>query len=263
MLSPVPRESISQSTAPRLHSAPAESRRVLIVDDDERVASLLTRYLQMQGYATSVVANGLQVEPEVRRLEPSLVLLDLMLPGLDGIEVCHQLRRFSAVPIIMVTARVDQVDRLLGLEVGADDYVCKPFNPRELLARIKALLRRAEGRLGMGSAQHGFRVDENAQRIEWEEHWLPLTPIEYRLLRKLRSRPGHLFSRRALLAGVQDADVLRPATDRAVDSHIKNLRRKIAQVRPQGSAIVSVYGAGYRFDPEDPGGEQGASDPGP
>ena len=193
--------------------------------------------------------TGLQVEPEVRRLDPSLVLLDLMLPGMDGIEVCHQLRRFSTVPIIMVTARIDEIDRLLGLEVGADDYVCKPFSPRELLARIKALLRRAEGRFGVESAQHGFRVDGSARRIAWEEQWLPLTPIEYQLLRKLLSRPGHVFSRDALLQDAQEG--FRQTTGRAVDSHIKNLRRKIALVRPAGSSIVSVYGVGYRFDPDD------------
>lgn len=236
----------------RPHPAPFEPRRILVVEDDPRIASLLTRYLQAQGYEPTVVVNGLQVEPEVRRLDPALVLLDLMLPGLDGIEVCHQLRRFSTVPIIMVTARVDEVDRLLGLEVGADDYVCKPFSPRELLARVKALLRRAEGRFAAGSAPHGFRVNEDACRIAWEEQWLPLTPIEYQLLRKLLSRPGHVFTRDELLQDAQDG--FRQTTGRAVDSHIKNLRRKIAQVRPAGSAIVSVYGVGYRFDPEGPEG---------
>jgi two-component system response regulator BaeR len=232
-----------------LQEVPAPvQRHVLVADDDPRIALLLTRYLEGDGFATTVVANGLQVEPEVRRLDPSLVLLDIMLPGLDGIEVCHQLRRFSSVPIIMVTARVDEIDRLLGLEVGADDYVCKPFSPRELLARIKALLRRAEGRLVQDATRHGFRVDEAARRIAWEDRWLPLTPLEYQLLRKLLSRPGHVFSRDALLKDVQDG--FRLSNSRAVDSHIKNLRRKIGQVRPQGSAIVSVYGSGYRFDPD-------------
>jgi two-component system response regulator BaeR len=228
--------------------APQQPRRILIVEDDPRIASLLTRYLEEQGFETDVIANGLQVEPEVRRLEPSLVLLDLLLPGMDGIEVCQQLRRFSAVPIIIVTARTDEIDRLLGLEVGADDYVCKPFSPRELLARIKALLRRVEGRLQTGVTQHGFRVDESTQRIAWDENWLPLTPVEFRLLRRLLSRPGHVFARDDLHESGTDRSRL--GAGRAVDSHIKNLRRKIAAVRPQGSAIVSVYGMGYRFDPE-------------
>lgn len=223
-------------------------RRVLIVEDDERIAGLLTRYLGEQGYQTEVITNGLQVEPEVRRLEPSLVLLDVMLPGMDGIEVCQQLRRFSAVPIIIVTSRNEEIDRLLGLEMGADDYVSKPFSPRELLARIKALLRRAEGRLQTGPSQYGFTVDEITQRIAWEHNWLPLTPVEFRLLRRFLSRPGHVLARAELSDDAGDG--FRQGTGRVIDSHIKNLRRKISAVRPQGSAIVSVYGMGYRFDPE-------------
>ena len=225
-----------------------EPRRILIVEDDARIADMLDNYLQAQGWRTTVVGNGLQVVPEIRRLEPALVLLDIMLPGQDGVEVCREVRAFSAVPIIMVTARVDEIDRLIGLEVGADDYVCKPFSPREVVARIKALLRRAEGRLGAAAPAHGFRVDDNALRIAWQEHWLALTPLEFRLLKRLLSRPGHVFSRNALLESVHED--FRDTTDRAIDSHIKNLRRKIAKVRPQGSAIVSVYGMGYRFDPD-------------
>ncbi|MGE0330043.1 MAG: response regulator [Ramlibacter sp.] len=225
-----------------------EPRSILVVEDDARIADMLDNYLQAQGWRTTVLGNGLQVVPEIRRLEPALVLLDIMLPGQDGVEVCREVRTFSAVPIIMVTARVDEIDRLIGLEVGADDYVCKPFSPREVVARIKALLRRAEGRLGAGAPAHGFRVDDNALRIAWQEHWLPLTPLEFRLFKRLLSRPGHVFSRNALLESVHED--FRDTTDRAIDSHIKNLRRKIGKVRPQGSAIVSVYGMGYRFDPD-------------
>ena len=235
----------------------APPRRILVVEDDARIADMLDNYLRAQGWQTCVLADGLQVEPEVRRMEPSAVLLDIMLPGLDGIEVCRGLRRFSAVPIIMVTARVDEIDRLIGLEVGADDYVCKPFSPREVVARIKALLRRAEGRLGSAAPTHGFLIDDNAQRIAWQDHWLPLTPIEFRLLRQLVLRPGHVHSRDRLLQSVHDE--FRDTTDRAIDSHIKNLRRKIAAVRPEGSAIASVYGAGYRFDPDQ--GEAGSALP--
>ncbi|WP_255429639.1 response regulator [Ramlibacter albus] len=224
-------------------------RRILVVEDDGKIADMLANYLRAQGYVPEVVSNGLQVAPEVRRNEPSLVLLDLMLPGKDGIEVCREVRAFSSVPIIMLTARIDEIDRLLGLETGADDYVCKPFSPREVVARIRAQLRRAEGRLGPAPPSHGFHIDEDAQRIAWQDHWLPLTPVEFRLLRQLVQRPGHVYSRDALLRTVHDE--LRDTTDRAIDSHVKNLRRKIAKVRPQGSAIASVYGLGYRFDPED------------
>lgn len=225
-----------------------QPRRILIVEDDLRIADMLDNYLKAQGYATTVVSNGLQVVPEIQRMEPAVMLLDIMLPGQDGVEVCREVRRFSSVPIIMVTARIDEIDRLIGLEVGADDYVCKPFSPREVVARIKALLRRAEGRLGAAVPEHGFRVDDNAMRIAWQDHWLPLTPLEFRLMKRLLSRPGHVFSRAALLESVHED--FRDTTDRAIDSHIKNLRRKISKARPQGSAIVSVYGMGYRFDPD-------------
>lgn len=225
--------------------AQAAARRILIVEDDVRLASLLTRFLSEHGFDADTIGNGTLVEAEVRRAEPALVLLDLLLPGLDGIEVCQQLRRFSAVPIIVLSARTEEIDRLLALEMGADDFVSKPYSPRELLARIKALLRRVEGRLGSPVNTHGFRIDEASQRIAWEDAWLPLTPAEYRLLRKLISRPGQVF-RRTDLNESDDGQV----ADRVVDSHVKNLRRKIASVRPQGSAIVSVYGLGYRFDPQ-------------
>ncbi len=226
------------------------TRRILVVEDDARIADMLGNYLQAQGWQVQVLSDGLLVEPEVRRMEPSAVLLDVMLPGLDGVEVCRALRRFSAVPILMVTARVDEIDRLVGLEVGADDYICKPFSPREVVARIKALLRRAEGRLGTAAPAHGFVVDDNAQRIAWQEHWLPLTPIEFRLLRQLLLRPGHVLSRDRLLQSIHED--FRDTTDRAIDSHVKNLRRKIGAVRPAGSGIASVYGAGYRFEPDAP-----------
>ena len=223
------------------------TRRILIVDDDARASALLSDYLQSQGYATSVVMNGLHVEPEVRRAEPALVLLDVTLPGLDGLEVCHQLRRFTSVPIIMVSGRVDEIDRTLGLEVGADDYVCKPFSPREVVARIKAQLRRAEGRVGSAAHLHGFRIDEGGRRIACGDDWLQLTPQEYRLLRKLLSRPGQVFTRDDLLAAADEGS--KGASGRAIDSHVKNLRRKIEPLLPRGSGIAAVYGAGYRFDP--------------
>lgn len=223
-------------------------RSVLIVEDDAKIADLLVNYLRAHGYATDVVGNGLDVAPFVRSASPSLVLLDLMLPGRDGIEVCRELRRFSPVPIIMVTARIDEIDRLLGLDVGADDYICKPFSPREVLARIKALLRRAEGQLAAAAPAHGFQVDADTRRVAWQGQPLPLTPMEYRLLSLLVTRPGHVFTRARLLDTVHAE--FNEATDRAIDSHIKNIRRKIAKVRPAGSAIVSVYGLGYRFDPD-------------
>jgi len=236
----------------------ATARSILIVEDDEKIADMIANYLHMHGFETVVVGDGLQAVREVQRRAPALMLLDLMLPGLDGVEVCREVRRFSSVPIIMVTARVDEIDRLLGLDVGADDYVCKPFSPREVVARVKALLRRAEGRLSPDSASHGFRVDEPAQRIWWQDTALALTPVEFRLFKLLLSRPGHVFARARLLDILHED--FRDVSDRVIDSHVKNLRRKIDRARPEGSGIVSVYGVGYRFDPDADPAPQGDTD---
>ena len=165
-----------------------------------------------------------------------------MLPGLDGIGVCRAVRRFSDVPIIMLTARIDEVDRLLGLDTGADDYVCKPFSPREVMARVKAQLRRAEGRL----APRPWQVDEDRLRIAWQGQWLPLTVLEFRMLRLLLGQPGRVYSRARLLDSMHADD--RDVSDRAIDSHVKNLRRKIQAVDPGFDCIRSVYGVGYCFD---------------
>lgn len=224
---------------------PQQQPTILIVDDDARACALLSTYLPTQGFTTRTVMDGLLVEPEVRRAGPDLVLLDVTLPGCDGLEVCRRLRRFSSVPIIMLSGRVDEIDRTLGLEVGADDYVCKPYSPRELVARIKAQLRRVDGRVSALPAPAGYRIDEAGRRIAWQEQWLALTPQEFRLLSRLLTRPGQLFTREELA----DAGEGRPAAVRAVDSHVKNLRRKLDAVSAGGGTIVSVYGAGYRFDP--------------
>jgi two-component system response regulator BaeR len=223
-------------------------RDILIVEDDAKIADMLANYLQSHAYTTRIIGDGLAALRDIQRSPPALLLLDLMLPGMEGVALCREVRRFSGIPIIMLTARVDEIDRLVGLEVGADDYICKPFSPREVVARVKALLRRAQGHLVHTASSHGFRVDDGALRIGWRQHWLALTPVEFRLFKLLLSRPEHVFSRARLLEAVHED--FRDTTDRAIDSHIKNLRRKIDAVRPQGSGIVSVYGVGYRFDPE-------------
>ena len=225
------------------------ARRILVVEDDAKIADMLTNYLHMAGYATEVCGNGLQAVARVRAHAPALVLLDLMLPGLDGLAVCQAVRQFSRVPIIMVTARVDEIDRLLGLDTGADDYICKPFSPREVVARIKALLRRAEGILaGLESStdSQAFQVNEGGQTITWSNKPLGLTPVEFRLLRLLLSHPGQVFARARLLDSLHED--MRDTSDRAIDSHIKNLRRKLEQAGANQVDIVSVYGVGYRLD---------------
>ena len=220
------------------------ARRVLVVEDDPKIAQLLLDYLRNEGYDADAHADGLAALREIERAPPSAVILDLMLPGLDGIGVCRAVRRFSDVPILMLTARVDEVDRLLGLDTGADDYVCKPFSPREVLARVRALVRRAEGRVS--APQQAWTIDDEGQRIAWRGQWLPLTPLEFRMARRLFARPGRVYSRAQLLDSAH-ADA-RDVSDRAIDSHIKNLRRKIDAAEPGCDCIASVYGVGYRFD---------------
>jgi two-component system, OmpR family, response regulator BaeR len=227
----------------------SNARRILVVEDDAKIADMMTNYLHMAGYATEVCGNGLQAVARVRAHAPALVLLDLMLPGLDGLAVCQAVRQFSGVPIIMVTARVDEIDRLLGLDTGADDYICKPFSPREVVARIKALLRRAEGKLaGPESSAEGqtFQINEAGQTIVWGNKPLGLTPVEFRLLRQLLSHPGQVFARARLLDSLHED--MRDTSDRTIDSHIKNLRRKLEQAGASRVDIASVYGVGYRLD---------------
>jgi two-component system response regulator BaeR len=226
-------------------------RQILVVEDDARIADMLTNYLHMHGFVTTVCGNGLDAVQQVRAMSPALVLLDLMLPGQDGMAACQQIRAFSSVPIIMVTARVEEIDRLLGLETGADDYVCKPFSPREVVARIKALLRRSDGALalpsGVPAAQKmGLWVNGASQAIYWDQRAVPLTPVEFRLLALLMSRPGTVFSRARLLDQMHQDQ--RDVSDRAIDSHIKNVRRKLEGAGAVGHSVASVYGVGYRFD---------------
>lgn len=226
-------------------------RCILVVEDDAKIADMLANYLQMHGFAIALCGDGLQAVQQVRDLQPALVLLDLMLPGQDGLAVCQQVRLFSTVPIIMLTARVDEIDRLLGLETGADDYVCKPFSPREVVARVKALLRRAQGPLAAQPTQPsapvvGLQVHAQRQSISWGDTHLPLTPVEFRLLALLLKYPDQVFSRARLLDHLH-AD-LRDVTDRAIDSHIKNVRRKLEACGANTVQIASVYGVGYRLE---------------
>jgi two-component system, OmpR family, response regulator BaeR len=219
-------------------------RHVLVVEDDVKISQVLLDYLRDGGFEASAIANGKMALELIKKTPPALVILDLMLPGLDGIGVCRGVRQFSDVPILMLTARVDEVDRLLGLDTGADDYVCKPSSPREVMARVRALVRRADGRTM--NAGLPWTIDEQGLRISWRGQWLPLTLLEFRMLRLLLSQPGRVFSRAQLL-DIAHAD-LRDVSDRAIDSHVKNLRRKIHAVQPDIECIASVYGIGYRFD---------------
>ena len=217
------------------------SAEIMIVEDEVELASIIADYARAAGYRPAVFGDGADALAAIRRTPPALVVLDLMLPGLDGLALCRAVRAVSSLPIIMVTARVEEVDRLLGLETGADDYLCKPFSPRELMARIKAILRRA----GHG-APPAFTLDAAARRIALHGQALDLTPSEYAILAALARHPGQVLSRAQLLDAAS-ADNL-DANDRAIDSHVKNLRRKIEAVAPGLEAIRSIYGLGYRCD---------------
>ncbi|WP_269500232.1 response regulator [Castellaniella sp. S9] len=222
--------------------------RVLVIEDEPKLAELLCVYLEAAGFEARRLGDGLEAAREVRDWSPALVLLDLMLPGKDGLDVCREIRAFSAVPIIMVTARVEEIDRLLGLELGADDYICKPYSPREVVARVKAVLRRSrpDATAGQEAARAaGLVIDEDAYRAQLDGTALELTPVEFRLLALLASAPGRIFSRDQVLDRLYDDH--RVVTDRTVDSHVKNLRRKLGAIRP-GDLIRSVYGVGYRLD---------------
>jgi len=223
-----------------------QEHQILIVEDEPKLAALLTDYLRAAGFGTQVLTDGREVAAVVRQDQPALVLLDLMLPGKDGLEVCRELRTFSDVPIVMVTARVEEIDRLLGLELGADDYICKPFSPREVVARVKAILRRTQGRPEAVDQASGLVIDEASYVAILDGQPLDLTPVEFRLLKALAASPGRVYSRDQLLDHLYDDH--RVVTDRTVDSHVKNLRRKLEQVRSGEDVIRSIYGVGYKLD---------------
>jgi two-component system, OmpR family, response regulator BaeR len=220
------------------------SAHVLIVEDEPKLATLLRDYLQASGYAATMLHDGAAAVPWVRQHVPDVVLLDLLLPGKDGFSICRELRTFTEVPIIMITARVEEIDRLLGLELGADDYVCKPFSPREVVARVKALLRRVRGTTDSSPAP--LLLDDERFEARFHGHPLNLTPVEYRLLRALAARPGHVLSRNQLMNALYLDH--RVVSDRTVDSHVKNLRRKLADAAPGHDPLCSIYGVGYKLD---------------
>jgi two-component system response regulator BaeR len=233
------------------------SIEIAIVEDEPELAGLVADYARAAGYTPAVFHDGALALDALRRHPPGLVVLDLMLPGLDGLALCRALRAHAStaeVPVIMVTARVEEIDRLLGLEAGADDYLCKPFSPRELMARIKAILRRSARGTGSTPAAASVAaappvaIDAAARRIAIHGHALDLTPTEYGILAALARRPGQVFSRAQLLDLAREGNASLDVTDRAIDSHVKNLRRKLDAAMPGAEPIHSIYGLGYRFD---------------
>jgi two-component system response regulator BaeR len=220
---------------------------ILIVEDEEKLACLMADYLRNAGFASHPLSHGLKVLPWLSENAADLILLDLMLPGRDGLDLCRDIRGFSSVPIIMVTARIEEVDRLLGLELGADDYICKPFSPREMVARVKAVLRRLQPQATKNGSDV-LKLDPERFRIQAGRIEAELTSVEFQLLQTLYQQPGRIYSRARLM------DLIYPdqriVSDRTIDSHIKKLRKKLAELLPGQELIHSVYGAGYRYEPQ-------------
>lgn len=231
----------------------AIKRTVLIVEDEIKLSSLVADYLKQSGFLTECIADGALVLPWLENNNTDLIVLDLMLPNKDGIDICRDIRRFSEVPIIIATARVEEIDRLLGLELGADDYICKPYSLRELVARVKTILRRVKltqlaGQTAATMTAVDFIVDSEHYQIRFREHALDLTPAEYRLLSTLLTPCGRVYSRAQLLERLYTDH--RIVTDRTVDTHIKNVRKKLADLHPEADRIRSIYGVGYKMELE-------------
>jgi len=218
------------------------SDSILIVEDEIKLASLLMDYFKLTSYQPHQIHHGDEVVAWVKAHQPKAILLDIMLPGKDGIELCKEIRQFSNVPILMITAKVDEIDRLLGLELGADDYICKPFSPREVVARVKAVLRRTQS---TEDSSRSLVLDEHQLLVSYHGQEISLTCVEFQLLKPLVNQPGRIFTREQLMDNMYSDQ--RIVSHRTIDSHIKKLRKKLTDISSDEDFIQSVYGAGYRF----------------
>lgn len=218
------------------------SKKILLIDDEREIVEICRDYFKSAGYDVVTANNGVNGLQSARREKPDLIVLDLMMPEMDGVDFCKTLRRESDVPIIMLTARVEEMDKLIGLEIGADDYVTKPFSPRELVARAKVVLRRAVG----DSSAEVIRVayvalDRTHYQVQIQDRAVQLTPTEFEIMATLMSQPGRIFSRAQLLQAAHG--VAFESYERAIDSHIRNLRHKLEP----DELIITVHGVGYKF----------------
>ncbi len=225
-------------------------RKIIIVEDEDKIAQILVDYLAKEGFKAIVLNEGSNAVETIRDSNPVFVILDLMLPGKDGLSICKEVRQFSTVPILMLTARVDEIDRLLGLEIGADDYVCKPFLPREVVARVRAILRRVQqypvATTDNKIEYRGIVLSPERFQCRIGEQVLDLTPVEFRMLQALISQPGRMYSRESLMRASYLDD--RIVSDRTIDSHIKNLRKKLSDPLGDEEIIHSIYGMGYKIE---------------
>lgn len=221
-------------------------KHIFLVEDEIELAHLVKDYLEASGCTVSMFHDGYEAYQAFLEKRPHLMVLDLMVPRMDGLEICRKVREKSDLPIIMVTARTEEIDRVLGLNMGADDYVCKPFSPKELVARVQAVLRRLDRKTDEEEVNL-FRIDKSQQRIWYKQKALNLTPTEFRLLELFLEHVGHVYSRTQLLDHINPDSF--DVADRVIDSHIKNLRRKITEASDTSYEWVqAVYGIGYRFE---------------
>lgn len=227
-----------------------KEQTIIIVEDEDKIAQILVDYLAKEGFKAIVLNDGTNAVETIKVSDPVFIILDLMLPGKDGLTICREVRQFSTVPILMLTARVDEIDRLLGLEMGADDYVCKPFLPREVVARVRAILRRVQQPPVVtdddNTEYRGIVLSPERFECRIGEEELDLTPVEFRMLQALMSHPGRVYSRDSLMKSSYADD--RIVSDRTIDSHIKNLRKKLSKAADDDEIIHSIYGVGYKIE---------------
>ncbi|CAA0079431.1 Transcriptional regulatory protein BaeR [Halioglobus japonicus] len=223
---------------------------IVVVEDEPKIAQLLVDYLERDGFFVTVLNDGEHAVEIIRERGPGFVILDLMLPGKDGLAICREVRQFSSVPIMMLTAKVDEIDRLVGLELGADDYVCKPFSPREVVARVRTIQRRLQHQAPLTpQSELSYRdITINLERYECSVRGqrIELTPVELQLLRGFVSQPGRVFSRDQLMDMAYKDE--RVVSDRTIDTHIKNIRRKLSQAGDEVGQVHSIYGVGYKLE---------------
>ncbi len=223
--------------------------KIIVVEDEEKIAQILVDYLEKDGFEVSVLSDGYDAVDIIKASNPKFIILDLMLPGKDGLSICREVRQFSNVPIMMLTAKVDEIDRLLGLEIGADDYVCKPFLPREVVARVRTILRRVQQQPVSKEniiEYHDIVLSPDRFQCLIGGVELELSPVEFRMLQTLLSQPGRVYSRDRLMhSSYLDERIV---SNRTIDSHIKNLRKKMHDVVGDEEIIHSIYGVGYKIE---------------
>jgi two-component system response regulator BaeR len=217
---------------------------ILIVEDELELATVTEKYLQHAGFDTQIIDNGLVVVDWVKQHRPDVILLDIMLPGKDGLTICQEIGEFSDTPIIMTTAKIDEVDRLIGLKAGADDYVCKPYSPREVVARVKICLRRMHK---LDTLNDPVSIDEQRLTITLNGQTIALTVLEFNLFRLLYHNPRRIYSRQHIIDNIYYD--YRIVSEQTVNSHIRNLRKKLTDLSPDYELIHSIYAVGYRYDP--------------